>query len=224
LIKIIKKIIFNIIIFLILSTFMKNIYSGEVILQKNNIIITNEDLLNYKNLYKDFFGSAIENNTAIKNLYLVFSIIDLQISRNPEFINNTNNLIKNDIKKYKNYYGEYVLSYFLRYEILKKDYMTMYMSKNNFKEFDNKIKNQIDFYDSSKCDSKKISIEYKNLDNKQKSIIMSQLTTKEIFIKNNEYICLRVDNIEEIQFEINNFLSSRNAHEGFLKYVYKNIK
>ena len=72
---------------------MKNIYSGEVILQKNNIIITNEDLLNYKNLYKDFFGSAIENNTAIKNLYLVFSIIDLQISRNPEFINNTNNLI-----------------------------------------------------------------------------------------------------------------------------------
>ena len=53
---------------------------------------------------------------------------------------------------------------------------------------------------------------------------MSQLTTKEIFIKNNEYICLRVDNIEEIQFEINNFLSSRNAHEGFLKYVYKNIK
>ena len=59
-----------IIIILILILNIKYTLSNEIVLQKNNVIITETDLDNYKKLHFDYFNNQISNHTAKKKLYM----------------------------------------------------------------------------------------------------------------------------------------------------------
>ena len=58
----------------------------NVIYDKNEIIITEIELNNYKELYKNNFGSNISNNMAIKNIVLIMKTISYLELNNPDFI------------------------------------------------------------------------------------------------------------------------------------------
>ena len=216
-----KKILYIIILSYIF--FIQNIIGNEIVLQKNNIIITNDDLENYKQIHKDFYGNKIERNSAIKKLYLTFKIIDLQMNINPNFEEITKKMIFKDLEKYKNKYSEYILKYILRYEILKNDFVNNYIENNDLKELDEIIIGKINFYNEINCNTKKKSVKFKNLNKKQKLIIISNLNLEVISMANDIYICLNKKNIEEIDYAFNNIISDK-GYEKFLEYVYKNIK
>ena len=215
------KIVF--IVILLSFTFIKDVVTSEIVLQKNNIIITNNDLENYKKLHNDFYGNIIENSTAIKKLYLTLKIINLQMDINPKFDEITKKIMSEDLKKYKDTYSQYILEFFLRYEILKNDYVNSYINKNNLKELDKILIVEINFYNDNKCEMKKKSTKFKNLTQNQKILIMSNLNSKTISMKDNTYVCLSQKNTNEINNAINNIISNK-GYEEFLKYVYKNIK
>tara|TARA_B110000285_G_scaffold37113_1_gene40170 strand:- start:442 stop:1095 length:654 start_codon:yes stop_codon:yes gene_type:complete len=215
------KIVF--IVILLSFTFIKDVVTSEIVLQKNNIIITNNDLENYKKLHNDFYGNIIENSPAIKKLYLTLKIINLQMDINPKFDEITKKMMSEDLKKYKGTYSQYILEFFLRYEILKNDYVNNYINKNNLKELDKILIVEINFYNDNKCEMKKKSIKFKNLTQNQKILIMSNLNSKTISMKDNTYVCLSQKNTNEINNAINNIISNK-GYEEFLKYVYKNIK
>lgn len=215
------KIVF--IVILLSFTFIKDVVTSEIVLQKNNIIITNNDLENYKKLHNDFYGNIIENSPAIKKLYLTLKIINLQMDINPKFDEITKKIMSEDLKKYKDTYSQYILEFFLRYEILKNDYVNNYINKNNLKELDKNLIVEINFYNDNKCEMKKKSTKFKNLTQNQKILIMSNLNSKTISMKDNTYVCLSQKNTNEINNAINNIISNK-GYEEFLKYVYKNIK
>ena len=215
------KIVFIVII--LSFTFIKDVVTSEIVLQKNNIIITNNDLENYKKLHNDFYGNIIENSPAIKKLYLTLKIINLQMDISPKFDEITKKMMSEDLKKYKGTYSQYILEFFLRYEILKNDYVNNYINKNNLKELDKILIVEINFYNDNKCEMKKKSTKFKNLTQNQKILIMSNLNSKTISMKDNTYVCLSQKNTNEINNAINNIISNK-GYEEFLKYVYKNIK
>ena len=215
------KIVF--IVILLSFTFIKDVVTSEIVLQKNNIIITNNDLENYKKLHNDYYGNIIENSPAIKKLYLTLKIINLQMDINPKFDEITKKMMSEDLKKYKGTYSQYILEFFLRYEILKNDYVNNYINKNNLKELDKNLIVEINFYNDNKCEMKKKSTKFKNLTQNQKILIMSNLNSKTISMKDNTYVCLSQKNTNEINNAINNIISNK-GYEEFLKYVYKNIK
>ena len=215
------KIVF--IVILLSFTFIKDVVTSEIVLQKNNIIITNNDLENYKKLHNDYYGNIIENSPAIKKLYLTLKIINLQMDINPKFDEITKKIMSEDLKKYKDTYSQYILEFFLRYEILKNDYVNNYINKNNLKELDKNLIVEINFYNDNKCEMKKKSTKFKNLTQNQKILIMSNLNSKTISMKDNTYVCLSQKNTNEINNAINNIISNK-GYEEFLKYVYKNIK
>lgn len=215
------KIVF--IVILLSFTFIKDVVTSEIVLQKNNIIITNNDLENYKKLHNDFYGNIIENSPAIKKLYLTLKIINLQMDINPKFDEITKKMMSEDLKKYKGTYSQYILEFFLRYEILKNDYVNNYINKNNLKELDKILIVEINFYNDNKCEMKKKSTKFKNLTQNQKILIMSNLNSKTISMQDNIYVCLSQKNTNEINNAINNIISNK-GYEEFLKYVYKNIK
>ena len=59
---------------------------SNVIYDKNEIIITEIELNNYKELYKNNFGSNISNNMAIKNIVLIMKTLSFLELNNPDFI------------------------------------------------------------------------------------------------------------------------------------------
>ena len=71
--RLIKKIII-----VLFTTFLnlEILQANEIILQKNKIIITSIDLKNYRNLHNDYHGHEISNSSAIKNLYMIFKIVN----------------------------------------------------------------------------------------------------------------------------------------------------
>ena len=211
------------IVILLSFTFIKDVVTSEIVLQKNNIIITNNDLENYKKLHNDFYGNIIENSPAIKKLYLTLKIINLQMDINPKFDEITKKMMSEDLKKYKDTYSQYILEFFLRFEILKNDYVNNYINKNNLKELDKILIVEINFYNDNKCEMKKKSTKFKNLTQNQKILIMSNLNSKTISMQDNIYVCLSQKNTNEINNAINNIISNK-GYEEFLKYVYKNIK
>ena len=203
--------------------FINNASTNEIIFQKNNIVITNTDLKNYQNLYQDFYKQEISKSSAVKNLYVTYKIVDKQIQINPNFIINSERLIIEDVIKFKDKYSRYILEYFLRYHLLRKDYVNSYITGNNFEELNSILKIKIDFSADKECKSNKISLAFEELNLTDKYNIITNLSNKEILMENNKYACLNTANIEDIDNALNNILA-KNGYEEFLKYVFKTIK
>lgn len=202
---------------------VNNVIASEIILQKNGIIITNEDLNKYQKLHNDFYGDEINSSSAVKQLYMIFKIINRQIEINPEFIIRTNDIIKEDIIKFEMNYSNYILTYFLRYEILKKDFIGVYIKNNNQSELDRLVTSKIELFSDSECKIKKNSKKFNVLNKYQKQIILNNLLSTSILIEENMYVCLSDINRDQINKTVNNIISLK-GYEKFLNYVYRNIK
>ncbi len=218
--KLIKKII---LIIFTAFLYLEILQASEILLQKNGIIITSLDLENYKNLHIDYHGFKIGNSTGIKNLYMIFTIINKQIQNNPNFIKATNSIIQKDVQKFKEIYSEYIISYFLRYEILKKDFISLHINENGVKMVDNLFDSKINLFSDTDCQDINQTIDFKKLKINQKKTILTNILNESILIDKNSYVCLSKVNKEKI-YNITNVILSEEGNEKFIKYVYKNIK
>ena len=62
--------------------FFENL-NANVIYEKNNKIITDLDIKIYKQLYKENYGSDLNDMNALKDLILIKGVIDDLIKKNP---------------------------------------------------------------------------------------------------------------------------------------------
>ncbi|MDB2435191.1 hypothetical protein N9W51_01160 [Alphaproteobacteria bacterium] len=220
--KLIKKIK---IIFIIFSSFLyfENLLANEIVFQKKGVIITSIDLKNYKNLHDDYHGQEIGNSKAIKNLYMIFTIVNKQIEGNPNFIKITNNIIKKDVQKFKEIYSEYIISYFLRYEILKNDFISLHIDKNGVDILDKLFNDKINLSSDESCEVISQAINFRELKIKHKKSILTNISNDSILIDENSYACLSKKNKEKI-YNLTQEILSKEGNEKFLKYVHRSIK
>jgi hypothetical protein len=220
--KLIKKIK---IIFIIFSSFLYfgNLLANEIIFQKKGVIITSIDLENYKNLHNDYHGQEIGNSKAIKNLYMIFKVVNKQIEDNPNFMKITNNIIKKDVQKFKEIYSEYIISYFLRYEILKSDFISLHIDKNGVNILDNLFNDEINLSSDENCKDINQVISFKELKISDKKSLITNISNESILIGENSYACLSKKNKEKI-YNLTQEILSKEGNEKFLEYVHKSIK
>ena len=80
-------------LFLVIVFFVN--LNANVIYEKNNKIITDLDIKIYKQLYKENYGSDLNNMNALKDLILIKGVIEDLIKKNPKFIEKIDNELLN---------------------------------------------------------------------------------------------------------------------------------
>ncbi len=96
----------------------------NVIYDKNEIIITEIELNNYKELYKNNFGTDISNNTAIKNIVLIIKTIRFLKINNPDFISILDQNIKLEYSE-KIFNNQETLN-FIRFQKIRNEFISEY--------------------------------------------------------------------------------------------------
>ena len=198
----------------------------NVIYDKNEIIITEIELNNYKELYKNNFGTDISNNKAIKNIVLTKRTINSLIKNNPEFISILNQNIK--LEYGKDIFNNKSVLNFVRFQKIKNEFISDYF-KNNFSTKDLEIifsnfKNLLLPISKNNCLTIEKLYEFKNdiifIENFFKNLRdkSNRITTT----INNELIDVCMDNksFKIIESEIIKFIENK-IEDDFDKFIYR---
>ena len=178
--------------------------NASIIYEKNNKIVTDIDLEIYKQLYKENYGSEINDKNALKDLILIKGVIEDLIKKNPDFINKidkeiltqfgTKPMENENIKEFIRFSkirDEFIINYFrneLKVEEVKNifknlDNLNLPISDNNcllIKEIINLQSNTEfieNFFNNLKNDSNEFVI---TLNKKKYSVCLDQKTFKSI--------------------------------------------
>jgi len=199
---------------------------ANIIYDKNEIIITEIEMNNYKELYKTNFGDIISDNKAIKNIVLIKKTINFLIKNNSDFISALDQNIK--LEYNKEILDNQDLLNFIRFQKIRNEFISEYFQNifsiedleiviTNFESLRLPIsKNDCltveKLYDVS---NDKIFIEsfFKNLKNKSLKITTS--------INNELYdVCLNNKSFKNIESKIIKFIENRTEND-FDRFVYR---
>ena len=133
--------VYKLLLFVLIFT-IKTAYSN-IIYDKNNILITDIEMSNYLNLYKNNFGTSISKNEAIKNIVIIKNTINFLQNNNPNYLSNLDILIEKEYTK--EIFNDQVSLYFVRFQIIRNEFISEYFNndfdikdlKNIFSNFDN---------------------------------------------------------------------------------------
>ena len=213
--------------FLILIFFLGiKIGYTNIIYDKNEIIITEIELNNYKELYKNNFETDISNNIAIKNIVLIMKTIRFLKINNPDFISILDQNIKSE-------YGEKIFNNqntlnFIRFQKVRNEFISEYF-QNIFSIQDLEI--IFTNFDSLKLPISKnncLTIEKLYDLRNDKNFIESffkKIKNKNIkittFINEELYeVCLSDKLFNNIESEIIKFIESK-TEDDFDKFIYR---
>ena len=199
---------------------------SNIIYDKNEIIITDIDLNNYKDLYKTNFGADISINKAIKNIVLMKRTVNFLKKNNPDFISLLDQNIKLEFNK-KVFNNQTNLN-FIRFQKIRNEFISEYF-QNNFQIEDLKIiftnfgslklpisKNNcltIEKLHEVSNDNKFIENFYKSLKNNNQKITTS--------INNVSFdVCLENKSFKIIENEIIQFIENK-TEDDFDKFIYR---
>ena len=199
---------------------------ANIIYDKNEIIITEIEMNNYKELYKTNFGDIISNNKAIKNIVLIKKTINFLVKNNPDFISALDQNIK--LEYNKEIINNQDLLNFIRFQKIRNEFISEYF-QNIFSIEDLEI--VISNFDSLRLPISKndcLTVEklydvsndksftesfFNNLKNKSQKITTS--------INNELYdVCLNKKSFKNIESEIIKFIENRTEND-FDKFVYR---
>ncbi len=101
---------------------------SEIIYNKNNLIITNIDLNNYKQIYKNNYDLDIDNNSALKDLVLINNLIKYFENFNKEFLNQIDSQI---LEQYGGEtFNDISFRDFLRFSKIRDEFIINYFNNN----------------------------------------------------------------------------------------------
>ena len=198
----------------------------NIIYEKNEIIITDIDLNNYKELYKSNFGGDISNNKAIKNIVLMKRTVNFLMKNNPDFISLLDQNIKLEFNK--EILNNQTNLNFIRFQKIRNEFISEYF-QNNFQIEDLKIiftnfgslklpisKNNcltIEKLHEVSNDNKFIENFFKSLKNNNQKITTS--------INNVPFdVCLENKSLKIIENEIIKFIENK-TEDDFDKFIYR---
>ena len=198
----------------------------NVIYDKNEIIITNIELNNYKELYKTNFRSDISNSIAIKNIVLIKKTMSFLKMNNPDFISILDQNIKLE-------YGDEILNnqellIFIRFQKIRNKFISDYF-QNIFSIEDLEI--IFTSFDSLKLPiSKNNCLTIEKLHNviNDKNFIESffrnirKKNTKITASINDELyeVCMNDKLLNDIESEIIKFIENK-TEDDFDKFIYR---
>ena len=212
-------------LFLIFFLFIKVGYA-KVIYDKNEIIITDIELNNYKEFFKTNYGNDIPNNIAMKNIVLIIRTISFLKKNNPEFISALDQNIS--LEYGDNIFNNQELLNFIRFQKIRNEFISEYF-QYNFSIEDLKL--TISNFDSLKLPISKnncLTIEklyevsddenfvrnfYNNLKNKSQKITI--LINDELYD-----VCLNNKSFQKIESEIIKFIETK-TEDDFDKFIYR---
>ena len=133
--------VYRLLLLLLIFT-IKTAYSN-IIYDKNDILITEIEMNNYLNLYKNNFGTSISKNEAIKNIVIIKKTINFLQNNNPNFLSNLDILIEKEYTK--EIFNDEVSLYFIRFQKIRNEFISEYFNndfdikdlKYIFSNFDN---------------------------------------------------------------------------------------
>ena len=116
---------------------------SNIIYDKNNILITNIEMISYLNLYENNFGNSISKNEAVKNIVLIKRTINFLQKNNPNYLSNLDIQIENEYSK--QIFNDQISLYFIRFQKIRNEFISNYFYntfdikdlKNIFLNFDN---------------------------------------------------------------------------------------
>ena len=198
----------------------------NVIYDKNEIIITEIELNNYKELYKNNFGTDISNNIAIKNIVLIIETIKFLKINNPDFISILDQNIKSE-------YGEKIFNNqetlnFIRFQKIRNEFISEYFQNifsiqdlelifTNFDSLKLPIsKNNcltIEKLYDVRSDKNFIESFFKKI--RKKNIKLTTSINEELY-----EVCLSDKSFNNIESEIIKFIESK-TEDDFDKFIYR---
>jgi len=199
---------------------------SNVIYDKNEIIITEIELNNYKELYKNNFGSDISNNIAIKNIVLIMKTLNFLELNNPDFISILDQNIK--LEYSDKIFNNQELLNFIRFQKIRNEFISEYfqnifsiedleiiftnfdslklpISKNNCLTIEK-------LYDVSN-DKNFLESFFKNL--RKKDLKITTSINEELY-----EVCLNDKLSNNIESEIIKFIENK-TEDDFDKFIYK---
>ena len=200
----------------------------NIIYDKNDTVITEIEMNNYKNLYKNNFGINISNNKAIKNIILIKKTISFLTKNNPDLISSLDQNIK--LQYNKEIFDDQDVLNFIRFQMIRNNFILEYYNENFniedleiiFANFDN-LKLPVSKNDCltleklHKIDNDKNFIEsfFNNIKNKNQKIMIP--------INNELYeVCLNDKLFKDIESEIIKFIENKTSND-FDKFIYNKI-
>ena len=210
---------------LVLLFVFKHSYAN-IIYDKNNIVITELDIKIYQQLYKQNYNLDINKSNSLKDLVLIYNLINNLETNNPEFLNKVDSEIL--IRLGQNSFENDGIKNFLRFSRIRDEFIINYFQNklelieliNLFKNLDSLelpisnndcliINDIVDLKDNEKF----VENFFKNLKNNNQNF--------QIMISNIEYkVCideLKYRNIENLIVE---YIQIQTAEE-FEKFVYE---
>jgi len=213
---------------LLILIFLLGIKIGytNVIYDKNGIIITEIELNNYKELYKNNFGSNISNNIAIKKIVLLMKTISFLERNNSDFISILDQNIKLE-------YGDEIfnnqeLLNFIRFQKIRNEFISEYF-QNIFSIEDLEI--IFTNFDSLKLPISKnncltieklydVSNDKKFIESFYKSIRKNNLKITTTIDEELYEVCMNDKSFNDIESEIIKFIENK-TKDDFDKFIYR---
>ena len=215
---------------LLLFVFLFTIKIGytNIVYDKNNILITDIEVKNYLNLYKNNFGNSISNNEAIKNIVILKKTINFLQKNNYDFLSNLDAQIKKEYKK-EIFNNPFILN-FIRFQKIRNEFIAEYYNnkfsiedlENIFSNFGNlKVpiskNNCLTIEKLHEAGTDKIFIEsfFENLKKKQQN-------TKTV-IKGESYdVCMDIKLFSSLENEIIKFIHDK-TEKDFNDFIYGKV-
>jgi len=200
----------------------------NIIYDKNDTVITEIEMNNYKNLYKNNFGINISNNKAIKNIILIKKTISFLTKNNPDLISSLDQNIK--LQYNKEIFDDQDVLNFIRFQMIRNDFILEYYNENfNIEDLEIIFAN----FDNLKLPVSKndcLTLEKLHIVNNDKNFIESFLkkiknkNQKIIIPINNEFyeVCLSNKLFKDIESEIIKFIENK-TNNDFDKFIYNKI-
>ena len=213
---------------LLILIFLLGIKIGytNVIYDKNEIIITEIELNNYKELYKNKIGTDISNSIAIKNIVLIMKTINFLKINNPDFISILDQNI--ELEYGDKIFNNQELLNFIRFQKIRNEFISEYFQKTfNIEELEIIFTN----FDSLKLPISKnncLTIEklydvrsdknfiesfFKKI--RKKNIKLTTSINEELY-----EVCLSDKSFNNIESEIIKFIESK-TEDDFDKFIYR---
>ena len=114
-------------VFIIVIIMFSKFSFANIIYDKNNIIITELEIINYQNLYQQQNGERLQKNKALKDLILIKKTISSLLINHPRFILNLDEKIK--LQFGKKVFEDNLLKDFLRFKMIRNDFISDYFKK-----------------------------------------------------------------------------------------------
>lgn len=227
--RVILIMVFKVFFKLLVLIFVFNYSYANIIYDKNNIVITEFDIEIYQQLYKQNYNLDINKSNSLKDLVLIYNLINNLESNNPEFLNKVDSEIL--MRLGQNSFENDGIKNFLRFSRIRDEFIINYFQNklelieliNLFKDLgslelpisnnDCLIINEIvDLKDNEKF----VENFFNNLKNNTQNF--------QIMFNNIEYkVCINELKYRDIENLIVEYIQIQTAEE-FEKFVYEKSK